>query len=1080
MAHYEPNFKKPRRYIVNGLISWFAKNPVAANLLALTIIVAGGVSTMSMKQEIFPEVDPRMVTVEVVYQGAAPEEVERGICKPIEEAIEGMEGLKKITSTAAEGLGIVNAELEMNVDKGKFLDDFKNKIDGIRTFPEEIEEPVIEEIKVVKQVINVVVAGDLSERDLKDYAEKIREDLLALPEISLAKLVSVRPDEITVQLSEWKLREYNLSMNEVARVIREFSRDIPGGSIRSDGGDVLIRTKSQKYSGDEFAAIIVRTLPDGTVIRVRDIAQVIDGFQDTDLSSRFDGKPAAMIQIFRTGNQSAISISDSVINYVNNAQLSLPEGLELAYWQDDTSYLRSRLSLLLSNGFFGLILVVGTLALFLRLSLAFWVAVGIVVSFFGALWMMPILGVSINLLSLFGFILVLGIVVDDAIVVSENIHEYQDANDALKTKKESLLAIAIRATQEVGRPVAFAVCTTIAAFLPLATAPGSIGEILSVIPLVVIPTLVFSLMESLFILPSHLGHRPAWYDSVKKRLGLFYRFQNWFNNGVQYFIHQIYARALAVALNFRYATWCACIGILIASIGIVAGGWMRFQVFPPVEGDNLAAIVNMPQGTSADVTASIVQRIETAAVQLQSELDAEYDLGDRSIFRHMMTTVGQQPYAKTQSQGAGDYVLTLTSGHQGEVHIELLPSEDRPGTSSEKMALRWEEMVGDLPGVKDVTFTASLFSSGSAIELQVEGGNYDLLMKAVKELKNKLAQYDGVYSIADSFEQAKKEVQIYLKPLGYNLGLTPAMVGQQVRQSFFGAEAQRVQRENEEIRIMVRYPGDERDSVYNLETMMIRLPDGSEVPFTEIADAQLGSGLSTITRVDGRRIINVTAAVDSSKITANEVVSSLNSSGYFDELKATYPGITLGFEGEARDQEELMMGIVQGFPLAIMIIFALLAIPFKSYLQPFIVMSAIPFGLVGAILGHMIMDMDLTIMSVFGIVALSGVVVNDNLVLVDYINRHRDMGQNILDAARIAGIARFRPILLTSLTTFVGLTPLILEKSVQAKFLIPMAVSLAFGVMFATMVSLFLVPSLYLILNDLTGLFKKGNQTPNG
>lgn len=1054
---------------MNGMINWFARNPVAANLLALTVIVAGIVSTLNMKQEIFPEVDPRMVSVEIAYQGAAPEEVERGVCKPVEEAIEGMEGLKKITSTAAEGLGIVNAELEMDFDKGRFLDDFKNRIDGIRTFPEEIEEPVIEEIKVIKQVINVVIAGDLPERELKDFTERVREDLLALPEISMAKLTSVRPDEVTIELSEWKLREFGLTMDEVSRAVRQYSLDIPGGAIRSKNGDILVRTRNQKYDGVEFEDIVIRNRPDGTVIRVRDVAQVVDGFQDNDLSSRFDGRPAAMIQVFRTGNQSAIAISDAVIDYVDRTSQVLPEGVTMNYWQDDTSYLRSRLSLLLSNGFFGLLLVVGTLALFLRLSLAFWVAVGIVISFLGALWLMPMLGVSINLLSLFGFILVLGIVVDDAIVVSENIHEYQHLN-----KDANLLDIAIAAVQEVGRPVTFAVCTTIAAFLPLATAPGSIGEILSVIPLVVIPTLVFSLIESLLVLPSHLGHRPHWYDLLRKPLGFFYRFQAWFNSGVQYFIHQVYAKILQKALHYRYATWAAGLGILIASIGIIAGGWLRFQVFPPVEGDNLAAIVNMPQGTSAEETARIVQRVEDAALELQKQLDDQYDFGAPSIFRHMMTTIGQQPYAKTQAQGAGDYVLTLTSGHLGEVHIELLPSEDRPGTSSEKMALKWKELVGELPGVKDVTFTASLFSAGAPIEFQVEGENYDLLNRAVRDVKNKLAEFDGVYSIADSFDQAKKEILIRLKPRGVNLGLTPFVIGQQVRRSFFGDEAQRVQRGNEEIRIMVRYPLEERESLYSLETMMIRLPDGSEVPFTEVAEAELGEGLNTITRVDGRRIINVTASVDSTKVTANEVVSSLNNSGgFFDQLKSRYPGIEFGFEGEAAEQKELMGGIIQGFPLAAMIIFALLAIPFKSYLQPFIVMSAIPFGLVGAVLGHLIMNMELTIMSVFGIVALSGVVVNDNLVLVDFINRHRDRGGNILDAAKNAGIARFRPILLTSLTTFAGLTPLILETSVQAKFLIPMAVSLAFGVMFATMISLVLVPSLYLILNDITSLARR-------
>lgn len=1050
---------------MNGIIDWFAKNSVAANLLALTIIVGGIASSMNVKQEIFPEVDPRMITVDVTYRGASPEEVERGVCQPIEEAIEGMDDIKKITSTAAEGLGIVNIELELRADKGRFLNDLKNKVDGIRTFPEDIEEPVFEEVKVVRQVVNVAVAGDLPEKTLKELAEKVRTDLLALPEITLVKLANIRQDEVTIEFSEWKLREYGLTQEDVAQAIRFSSIDIPGGSIRSEAGNILIRTKTQKYAGSEFESVIIKTFPDGRKIRIGDVAEVVDGFRDNDLVSRFDGKKSAMVQVFRTGNQSAISISDAVIEYVDNAKQNLPDSVILAYWQDDSSYLKSRLELLLYNGLFGLILVIGILALFLRLSLAFWVAVGIVISFLGAMWMMPVLGVSINLLSLFGFILVLGIVVDDAIIVSENIHEFQEKGQG------NLLERAVAAAQEVGRPVTFAVCTTLAAFIPLATAPGSIGEILGVIPLIVIPTLVFSLIESLFVLPSHLGHRPGWYDAAKRKLSFYYNFQKWFHGRIQYFIHNVYSKYLAVALKNRYATWAASISILIVCLGIVAGGWMRFQVFPPVEGDNIAAIVNMPQGTPASETEKIIRRIEEATQVLRERVDEKYNLNGQSLFRNTLTSVGQQPYSVTQQEGAGNYVLDISSGHKGEVHIELVPSEDRPGTSSEEMAVMWKEIVGELPGVRDVSFTSSLFSSGAPIEIQLAGKNYELLSLAINRLKGKLAEFDGVYSIADSYERASKEFQIEITPEGEELGLTALFVGEQVRKAFFGAEAQRVQRGREEIRIMVRFPANERSSDFNLERMMITTPSGQQVPFNIVAKAVESEGLSTIKRVNGKRIVNVTASVDSAKITSNEVIGALRQD-FFAQLKSEFPGIEIGLEGEAREQMELVNGILQGYPLAIMIIFALLAIPFKSYLQPLIVMSAIPFGLVGAIIGHLIMGMDLTIMSVFGIVALSGVVVNDNLVLVDFINKYRDKGGELVEAVRQAGVARFRPILLTSLTTFAGLTPLILETSVQAKFLIPMAISLAFGVMFATMISLVLVPSLYLILNDFTKGFK--------
>ena len=1056
---------------MNGIIHWFARNSVAANLLVIGIVVAGFTGLSSAKREVFPTVSTDMISVKVEYLGAAPAEVEEGVCIKVEESIESIEGIKKITSTAAEGLGTVMAELLPGTDMSEALDEIKAAVDAIDTFPELAEKPLIEEVFVEKQVINVAIAGDLDEFTLKRIGERVRDDLAAIPGITQVKLANVRPYEIAIEVSENSLLKYGISFGMVADAVRLSSLDMPGGVVKTDGGEILLRTKGQSYRGADFEKIVLLTRPDGTRLLLRDVANVVDGFMETDQEATFDGMPSAMVQVYRVGDQNALEISARVQEYVAANKKLLPPGVLMTTWQDDASYLRSRQDLLVKNGLYGLTLVFITLALFLRLGLAGWVSFGLFVSFLGTLWVMPIMDVSINLLSLFAFILVLGIVVDDAIVVSENIHAHQEKN-------EHALEASILGAQEVSKPVIFAVLTTVAAFLPLLMVSGNTGKIMRGIPMVVIPTLLFSLIESLLVLPCHLSHRVKVADegisnnNRWSQLRLWHRLQTAFAARMDSFIHRYYAPFLERALELRYLSICVAVGMFFITVGLMTGGWVKFQFFPPVEGDNVAAILTLPQGTPASVTRDAINKLEGSVLQMRKEIDQDRSEEEGSVFRHVLASVGIQPYSKMQQEGAGKFIPDISSPHLGEVHVELTASELREGFSSNDLANMWRTNTPHISGVEELVFTASIFSSGEPVNVQFTGRDFDRLREAAARLKAHLTTYPGIQDISDSFREGKREIKMEIKPDAENLGLTQSDLGMQVRQAFYGEEAQRIQRGRDEVRVMVRYPEAQRRSIGNLETMRIRLPDGREIPYEEVADVQWGRGYSTIQRVDRKRAINVTADVDISKGNTTEIINDLDAN-FLPQLMEEFPELAYTWEGERREQQDTIMGILEGYPLALVIIYALLAIPFRSYLQPLIVMSAIPFGLVGAVWGHIIMQLDLTILSMFGIVALSGVVVNDNLVLVVYINRQRELGLSLLEAVKKAGMARFRPILLTSLTTFVGLVPLILEKSVQAQFLIPMAISLAFGVMFATAISLILVPAGYLFLEDLKRLFSK-------
>jgi multidrug efflux pump subunit AcrB len=1051
---------------VNRAIAWFAENHVAANLLML-VIMAGGLFTLpTIKQEVFPEVRIEVVTVSVVYRGAAPEEVEEAVCVRVEEAIQGVEGLKRVTATASEGVGVVTAELEPGADVRQALDDIKARVDAIDTFPDETEKPIVQQAIMRAQVINVAVSGDVDERTLRHTGQQVRDEIVTLPGVTHADLANVRPYEVSIEVSEDDLRRHGLTFDDVSAAVRRSSMDLPGGTLRTSSGEILLRTKGQAYHGPEFEQLVLLARDDGTRVLLGDVAEVVDGFEETDSFARFDGHPAVLVQVFRVGDQSALDVAAKVRAYVVEAQARMPPGIALTTWQDDSLILKARLETLVGDAWQGFALVLIALALFMQLRTAFWVGMGIPIAVLGTLWILPGLDVSINLLTLFAFLLVLGVLVDDAIVVGENVY-------TLQSRRRDPLRAAIAGVQEVSTPVTFGVLCTVAAFTPLLMIPGAMGKLTASIPLVVISALLVSLVETQLILPAHLGHvkpssgrRPnalvAWWGRVQERTSL----------GLERFVRHGYTPFLERALAYRYLTVAVGVGVLVVTVGLVGGGWARFVFMPQVEADNVIAFLTMPQGTPADVTAAAIRRLEESAERVRASLEQE---GAGDVFHHVLASVGEQPYRQRQEEDrTGGKSSGVSAGHLGEINIELAPAEERTVTSAE-VAARWREATGAVPDAVELSFTSSLFSAGAAISVQLQGRDDAGLRRAAEMLKERLAAFQGVYDVSDSFRGGKQEVKLRIRPSAEALGLSLNDLARQVRQAFYGDEAQRIQRGRDDVRVMVRYPRDERRSLGDLEGMRIRTADGTAVPFSAVAEATLGRGFAAIQRADRERVITVTADVDEAVTSPNEVTAALHDV-VLPEVLTTIPGISYSMQGEQREQQEFLDAMLRRFGLALLMIYVLLAIPLRSYLQPFLIMAAIPFAMVGAIWGHVMLGWDLSMFSVIGLVALSGVVVNDSLVLVDYVNQRRNEGVSLGTAARTAGAARFRPIILNSVTSFVGLTPLLLNRSVQAQFLIPMAIALTFGVLLSTLVTLVLVPSAYLILDDISALF--GRRAP--
>ncbi len=1034
---------------MNQILGWFARNGVAANLLMGLIVVFGWLSLGSLRQEVVPQVPSNLISVTVPYPGAAPAEVETAICSRVEEHVEDVSTVERVRAVAVEGLCTVTIEIVHGTDLRAALDEVKSQVDAIDSFPEDAERPVVQEVELRLQLLDVVISGGADELTLRRLGETVRDGIAALPGVSRVQLDAVRPYEIAVEVSEQALRRHGLTFDQVAQAIRRSSLDLSGGSVRTEGGEVLLRTRGQAYDRQQFEELVLLTRADGTRLLLGEVATVIDRFAESGPKARFDGQAAVVVRVFRVGDQRDDLISAGVRGYVEEMRSRLPEGIHITLWQDDTVLLRDRLGTLMSNGGQGLLLVLLVLALFLRPRLAFWVALGIPITFLGTLGLLPALGQSINMVSLLAFVVVLGMVVDDAIVVGENIHRHRQM-------AKSGVDAAVDGVREVAGPVIFSTLTTMAAFAPLLSLPGPIGIVMRAYPVIVLTALTVSLVESLLVLPNHLAYTERRSVTAEDELtGPWNRFQTTLTSWVDGAERKLYQPTLRWALDRRWTAIAIAVALLLISFGYVGGGHLGFSPLPPVEADNLVAFLAMPQGTTEEVTGAILARLEASARELESELSEEGE----PAFLHVLTTIGAQPFRAKQTASSVGVAASVAAPHLGEVNVELAPAAERR-LSANELLTRWRQRTGQIPDAVELSFNADVFSTGKPIDVQLAGSDLGQLRSAADAVKAALGEFQGVFDVTDSLRTGKQEIRIAVTEEAEALGLSLEDVARQVRQAFYGEEAQRIQRQREEVKVMVRYPEDERRSLANLESMRIRRPDGGEVPFSVVAQLEFGRDLARIEHTDGKRTVNVTAAVDRRQANANLVLAELRRE-VLPGILADHPGLSYSFEGQQRQQRQSAGGLGRSFLLALFAIYALLAIPFRSYTRPFVIMSAIPFGIIGAFGGHALMGRDLTVNSIIGIVALSGVVVNDSLVLVDFVHRLHRAGTPLREAICEAGSRRFRPILLTSLTTFVGLTPLLLEKSEQAQLVIPMAISLAFGVLFATAIVLVLVPVMY-------------------
>ena len=1032
-----------------GIIAWFTHNSVAANLLMWIIVVGGITSILTIEKQTFPNFVINNIQIQVSYPAAAPQEVEQGILMPIEESLQGLDGIKKIRATATEGMASLIIEVQNGYELQQLLDEINMRVDAIRTFPENIEQPQIFQMRFSDPVARIQVYGELNERELKELAINFRPEVAAIPGVGRAELEATRAYEVAIEITDEKLQEYALDFDQVAQAVRDSSLDLPGGSIKAIDGNILLRTKAQAYYGNEFAEIVLRTNSDGSRIILGDVANISDGFEERSGFSSFNGQQTVMINVFTAEGQNDIDVSAGVRDFVNLKNNDLPHTVALAVWADRSFYLKDRLNLMLKNMAFGGFFVFIILALFLQLRLAFWVLIGMAVSFLGAMALMPAVdNLTINMLTLFGFILVLGIVVDDAIIIGESVYSEVEKNG------QSPNSVIVGA-KRVAMPATFGVLTTICAFIPMVSIGGMMGAFWGSIGWIVILCLGFSLIESKWILPAHLARmKPSknkTTDTEKTLLpNLFERIRARASSSLQSFCDNKYQPLLELSLTHRYNTMAIFFALLLVSVGLVKGGFVRWEFFPKLPSDFIQAEIVMENGTNSEVTNAVVKRVAEALEQVDRNLQAT---NQEDALTHYFS---------------GSYTETT-----GMVIVELTKGEDRE-TNSFEIVNQWRQATGAIAGAKSINFSQMMGGpqQGKPISFQLRGNNMEQLSSAATELKLKLAAFEGVYDIEDSYSDGNREILVALTANGESLGFTSSDVARQVRQAFYGAEAQRILRGTEEVKVMVRYPLASRRSVSDLQKMHLRSPSGAMVPFAEIANIEFVVGSPSITRIDQFRSVTVSADVQAAVIEARQVITEIKTS-FEAEIARKYPGVTFALEGMSQEEADSLTDLALAAFGALLGIYALLAIPLKSYSQPLIIMSVIPFGFIGALVGHLLLGLSFSILSVFGLVALSGVVVNDSLIMVDFVNRARAQGLAIKSAAIQAGTQRFRAIILTSATTFFGLLPIVLERSLQAQIVIPMAISLAFGILFATVITLILIPSLYLMLDDIHWLFEK-------
>ncbi len=1040
---------------MNTLLATFARNTVFANILLLLIFFAGFIATTMMVRESFPEFNIDKLLITVAYPGADPEEVEEGINQKIEEALESIQGIDQYTTKSKENVASVIVDVKDGYETDEVLDTVRSHVNAISTLPVGAEKPIIRSV-VRKQVVMLLsLSGDLSEKQLKQWGERIKDEVKMIPLISQVEAYGTREYEIGIEISEEKLRKYGLSFDKVASIVQKSSFNLAGGTLRTVGEEIRIRTVGRKYTGKELAKIVVLARPGGEIITLDRIAEIRDDFTEDPIVATIDNKPAMFVQISKTEEEDAIKISNAVQAFVAEKQKILPPDVHISVFYDTTNSLRARISLLTRNGVIGLCLVFFMLWLFLDLRLSFWAGLGIPISIAGAMFILWSVDASINMISLFGLIMVLGIVVDDAIVVGESIYVHRQ-------RGESPFNAAVNGVSEVAMPVLAAVTTTIVAFIPLMYVGGTMGKFIAILPVVVIACLAISLVESLLLLPAHLSHLPD-LNRKKKLWGpfaLIERYRSAVSLGLERFIEKRYVPFIAKVLEWRYVSLAIAVAVLIVSMGLVKGGLVKFQVFPKLDGFVITSTVEFPEGTPPDITGEALDQIELAFNRLAEKTPTT---SGEPLVRHRLKLVGQVL--------SGD--MGATGPHMGSMQVILLPSEKR-GIHSNDLLIAWEKEVGKIPGVKSLSFAGMHAGpSGAEIEVWLQGPVMEDLLHADEDLQDALAEFEGVYQISSDYAQGKNELQLTLKPEATTLGISVQDLARQINAGFYGREAFRLQRGSDDIRVKVRYTALERTRVSDFEKVHIRTADGREIPLLSVADIKFSPGFSTITRTDGLRRIKVSAEVNNRQANSGEIFAELEKT-IFRKMKRDYPDVHLAMQGSKKNIRESFDTLKVGYPIAMLGIFVIIATIFRSYIQPFIILFTIPFGIIGAILAHLLFGYNLSMMSVFGMVALSGVVINDAIVLIERVNENLAGGMKLFDAIIQGGARRFRAIFLTSISTVGGLAPLIIETDMQAKFLIPMALSVAGGVVLATGLTLILIPSLMVIMNDFRRILAKG------
>ncbi len=1026
-----------------GPIAWMARNPIAANLIMAVLLVGGVWTAFEVQKEVFPQFELDIVEISVGYPGAAPEEVEQGILRPVEEAVRGVDGIREITSQAREERGSVTIELVAGAERMKAFQDIDQAVSRIRTFPDDIEQPEVSLRSRRVEVLRIGLFGPVDTWTLRQLAERVRDQLLASPYITQIELSRV-PDYVThVEIPRDRLREYGLTLDRVAEIIERSSEDVAAGSVQTTAGEILLRVKARKQWAGQFAAIELLTSDTGTAITLGDIADIRDGFTEGDFHSQFNQQPSVELQVYRVGEQSPLEIADAVEKVMRAAEAQFPPGVRWRLDNNNAEDFRSRLALVMENGFLAVGIVLLTLALFLEFRLAFWVMAGMAVSFIGGLLFLPVAGVSINMISLFGFLIVLGIVVDDAVVVGENVYE-------LRQRGLSPLEAAIRGTREVGGPVIFSILTNIVAFVPLLFIPGENGKFWRPLPIVVIIVLTLSLFEALFILPAHLAH----VRSIEHRRGVAGRLhgaQQAFSRLFSRVIETCYRPVLRLALRARYVTAAGAAAVLVIVVSYSTSAHMGMVLMPEISANEIEAGVRLPVGTTPDQAAAVAEALTAATARLFEEKNFD------QVAEGVMTNV------------RGDNFI--------DVELVMLPPDARSMPAAKVIEI-WRDSIGDIPGVDQITFEAERGPGGGRRDVSVDlsHSDIDVLERASKAFAREMEAFAYTRDVNDSYSKGKVQLDFRLLPEGRALGLTAADVGSQLRGAFYGSLAMRLLRGTNEIEVRVKLPEEERKDIYNLEELVIRTPSGAEVPLLDVAEVRRGEAFARIDRRDGRRIVSVSMDVEPDRA-IGQVIAAIDNE-VLPRLALEHPGLTWSHEGSNAEMREATASLWGGFGLAMFVVYALLAVAFRRYVQPLIVMAAIPFGIIGAVLGHIILGFDLSLISLMGVIALSGVVVNDSLIMIDYANRLR--GQHgALDAILIAGTRRFRPIFLTTATTFLGLVPIIMETSLQSQHIVPMAISLGFGIVFSTVVALLLVPCLYLMVEDIAGLVRRAPPAPS-